>query len=76
MHTTVEQNKAHRTDLNWVKVGKSEYMNSNGTTIKKDVNSGYWFITDIDGNNIKYFARTYGHSSLTNAKYHAERFEL
>jgi hypothetical protein len=74
MHTTVEQNKAHRADLNWVKVGKSEYMNSNGTTIKKDCNTNLWFIADIDGNHMTYFGRVFGHHSLTNAKSHAERF--
>ena len=74
MHTTVEQNKAHREDLNWFKAGKSEYMNANGTTIKKDCNTNLWFITDIDGNDIKYFGRVFGHQSLTSAKQHAERF--
>ena len=74
MHSTVEQNKAHRADLNWVRVGQSEYMNSNGTTIRKDSKSGFWFITDLDGNDLKYFGRVYGHHSLTSAKNHAERF--
>jgi hypothetical protein len=74
MHTTVEQNKAHRADLNWIRVGKSEHMNANGTTIKKDCNTNLWFITDIDGNDLKYCGRVFGHHSLTSAKHHAERF--
>lgn len=35
MHTTTAQNLAHRNDLTWIKVGRSEYMRADGVTIRK-----------------------------------------
>lgn len=35
MHTTTTQNLAHRNDLTWIKVGRSEYMRADGVTIRK-----------------------------------------
>ncbi|GAA3009167.1 hypothetical protein [Microbacterium aurantiacum] len=35
MHTTTAQNLAHRNDLVWIKVGRSEYMRADGVTIRK-----------------------------------------
>lgn len=35
MHTTTAQNAAHRADLTWIKVGRSEYMRGDGLTIRK-----------------------------------------
>lgn len=35
-NTTAAQNEAHRNDLTWVKVGRSEYMRGDGVTIRKN----------------------------------------
>ncbi|MBF4570890.1 hypothetical protein ITJ57_19150 [Plantibacter sp. VKM Ac-2880] len=45
-HTTVAQNKAHRADLTWAKVGRSEYLRSDGVTIRKSTrtSSAWWEI--------------------------------
>ncbi|MDI9889955.1 hypothetical protein [Microbacterium sp. IEGM 1404] len=34
-NTTAAQNEAHRSDLTWIKVGRSEYMRADGVTIRK-----------------------------------------
>ena len=45
MHTTPAQNLAHRTDLVWIKVDRSEYMRADGVTIRKHNNvAQYWEI--------------------------------
>lgn len=48
-NTTVAQNKAHRTDLNWIRVGTSEHMRSDGVTIRRDPNANRWFLYLPDG---------------------------
>lgn len=40
-HTTVAQNKAHRADLTWAKVGRSEYLRSDGVTIRKSTRTSF-----------------------------------
>lgn len=64
MHTTTEQNKAHRNDLEWIKsTGRSftaggerftsEYLNPwTGQAIRKDwrMTGRDWVIFDADGN--------------------------
>lgn len=44
MHSTPEQNRAHHQDLIWMKVGPSEYMRSDGVTIRKDTRTRGWVI--------------------------------
>lgn len=34
-HPTVAKNRAHREDLTWVKVGPSEYLRSDGVSVRK-----------------------------------------
>ena len=81
MTTTVAQNKAHRDDLEWIKVGRSEYMRSDGVTIRKHQSiSSYWMVllpngerpcmVLSDGEVLRNFPAT-GHS-LTAAKWHAQ----
>lgn len=43
-NTTVAQNEAHRTDLTWIKVGRSEYMRGDGVTIRKNQQGNTWDI--------------------------------
>ena len=43
-HTTVAQNAAHRADLTWIKIGPSQYMRSDGTTISKSNMTCMWTI--------------------------------
>ena len=80
MHTTVAQNKAHRTSLTWIKTPGSifraagenyisEYVNiSTGQTIRKSwrMTGRDWHIFDGDTR------RQYGHHTLTVAKWYAE----
>lgn len=47
---TVRRNAEHRKDMNWVKVGPKEYMNSLGFTIKYDHNAWLWRVRDPQGN--------------------------
>lgn len=37
------QNRAHRNDLVWIKVGRSEYMRSDGVTIRKHPTISAWW---------------------------------
>lgn len=74
-HTTVAQNAAHRADLTWIKIGKSEYMRSDGVTIKRNCMTARWEIFAADGN--RAMDATYGkfplsEHSLTWAKITAE----
>ena len=81
MHTTTAQNKAHREDLHWIKVGRSEYMRADGVTIRKNQSIGaFWQIflptgevpcmVLSDGEVLRNFQAS-GHS-LTSAKWHAQ----
>lgn len=73
--STAAQNKAHRDDLTWIKVGKSEYMRSDGITIRKDNRTGRWFAFNEDGSKLMdarhNFFHVSGHS-LTWAKIEVE----
>lgn len=42
-HPTVAHNRDHRDDLIWVKVGRSEYMRSDGVTIRKHPHIAAWW---------------------------------
>lgn len=42
-HPTVAHNRAHREDLTWVKVGRSEYMRGDGVTIRKHPRITAWW---------------------------------
>lgn len=42
-HPTVAKNRAHRADLNWVKVGRSEYMRGDGLVIRKNPRISAWW---------------------------------
>ncbi|MGZ0070005.1 hypothetical protein [Microbacterium arborescens] len=82
-NTTAAQNKAHREDLGWIKVGRSEYMRGDGLTIRKHARiQGFWEILLPSGERAamprmmepgSYFNAlpAAGHS-LTDAKYLAE----
>ena len=75
-HTTVAQNRAHRADLVWVKVGRSEYLRSDGVTIRK-MPHGAWWVFLPSGERAAYpyenvLLPATGHS-LTWAKFEAER---
>jgi hypothetical protein len=48
-HPTVEHNKAHREDLNWIKVGRKEYMNGSGEVIRYNNNRFIWDTFAADG---------------------------
>ena len=43
-HPTVAANRAHREDLVWVKIGRSEYMRADGVTIRKvpGMSAAWW----------------------------------
>lgn len=44
-NTTAAQNQAHRSDLGWIKVGRSEYMRGDGVTIRKHERiASFWLI--------------------------------
>ena len=49
MHTTVEQNKAHREDLNWARLKGGVYLATNGWTIQKNNNTSRWLAFDETG---------------------------
>lgn len=45
MHTTVQQNKAHREDMFWFKSGKSEYTHCSGEVIiRKSNKDNRWYL--------------------------------
>lgn len=48
-NSTAAQNAAHRADLTWIKVGKSEYMRSDAVSIRKDNMSGQWGVYTATG---------------------------
>lgn len=50
--TQPQQNQAHRDDLTWVKVGRSEYMRSDGTTIRKMKDRQWWWAYGPDGEHL------------------------
>ena len=45
------QNRAHRADLTWIKVGRSEYMRGDGVTIIKraDLSYPWWEVRNSSG---------------------------
>lgn len=71
--TQPAQNLAHRTDLNWIKVGRSEYMRGDGVTIRKDNNTGRWMILLADGSPVIQYGRQVSAHSLTWAKLDADK---
>ena len=84
MHTTTAQNAAHRADLTWVKVGRSEYMRADGITIRKHARiAQFWEILLPNGDRPAmpnmihagefYSALPAAGYSLTEAKRTAER---
>lgn len=68
-NTTVAQNKAHREDLEWIKVGKSEHMRSDGITIKRNSNTGRWELFAADGTRLERWGMPASAHSLTWAKH-------
>jgi len=62
MMTTTDKNRAHREDTLWIKVGPSEYMRSDGATIRKDIDRAVWRVVSPSGR------AGVGWSSLTVAK--------
>ncbi|TDL43847.1 hypothetical protein [Microbacterium oleivorans] len=82
-NTTAAQNQAHRNDLGWIKVGRSEYMRGDGVTIRKHERiAQFWLILLPSGEQAAmpkmvapgefYSALPAAGHSLTDAKYHAE----
>jgi hypothetical protein len=67
------QNKAHREDMLWVKAG-ADYMRSDGYTLRKHPRTGYWYLFDADGVEVRnqYNFRVGGHT-LTWAKVWVEQ---
>jgi hypothetical protein len=66
--TQPAQNLAHRTDLVWIKVGRSEYMRGDGVTIRKDHSTGRWALLLEDGSPVMQYGRPASAHSLTWAK--------
>lgn len=48
-NTTPAQNAAHRADLTWIKVGRSEYMRGDGVTIRKHPRIASWWEIFLPG---------------------------
>lgn len=74
------QNKAHREDLTWIKVGRSEYMRSDGLIVRKNARIVWWEICNEAGEPLQ--GEIYGEPSphmpaggpsLTIAKFLAEK---
>jgi hypothetical protein len=81
MNTTVAQNKAHREDLTWIKVGRSEYLRSDGVSITKvpHISTSIWEVRLPNGE----IANAPGSEncaarwqSLTVAKYYAQNITV
>jgi len=82
-NTTAAQNEAHRNDLTWIKVGRSEYMRGDGVTIRKNPSiHQFWEIFLPNGKTAampvmtepgQYFSAIWAAAvSLTEAKYLAQ----
>lgn len=74
--SVAEQNKSHRLDLMWAKVGKGEYMRSDGVTLRKHDN-GRWYAFQADGSKLMDKTHNFFHVSghtLTWAKLEVEDY--
>lgn len=74
METITDQNQAHRDSLVWHKVSKSEYMRTDGVTLRKNSQNARWYAFNEDGSKMMdsfCFQQVSGHS-LTWAKLNVE----